>query len=153
MRPVLDWVFIIGSGIGVPLMFAAVAFLRRKPRTPAPAPAPRALSGTAAGFKVQSREELRDVPRRGGHPVSVTIECYSGRISGWVIDRSLRGIGIQTERAVPPGEVVKIRPAEAGPVVAFEKAQVRHCTPSGQEFHIGCEFFRTPGSDFMIHLG
>ena len=151
MRPILDWIFIIGSGVGVPFVFALVALARRRTRKTLTIPPARVSKQTRA--QKPPREEKRELSRRGGHTVGVTIDCYAGQINGWVIDRSVRGIGIGTDVALAPGEIIKVRPASAGPSVAAEKAEVRHCTPKGIEFQIGLEFFRTPGSEFLIHLG
>jgi hypothetical protein len=162
MRPVLDWIFIIGSGVGVPLLFAVVAFLRRKPHavnrsgirhnsghgmTPGP------VAPSAPRMKTQPPTQEREVSRRVGKAVSVTIECFTGKIDGWVVDRSPRGIGIQTKCALTPGDVIKVRPTKAGPFITFEKAEVCDCTPIDDDFHVSCEFVRTPGNDFMILLG
>jgi hypothetical protein len=109
-------------------------------------------------FSHGSFTERRSAIRRGGHPVSVWVSDRTGRaepVSGHVVDRSVRGLGLELDRHVDVerGEILTVRPGKAGDTVPWIQIKVRHVKPISSGCRLGCEFVRVPQGEFLMLFG
>jgi hypothetical protein len=86
--------------------------------------------------------ERRAWHRRWGNPTEIHLFSllWPGHLHGLVVNRSTGGLGIFTDRKVPPGTPLHVRAAEAPSYVPMVQAEARHCRRVGPGFLIGCEF-------------
>jgi hypothetical protein len=87
-----------------------------------------------------SPPERRACRRRPGHPVSVDIlsaDDGEDPASGWVVDRSVGGLGLWADDAEPVGALLRVRASRAaeGALVV-----VKHCQPMRSTWRLGCAF-------------
>jgi len=84
--------------------------------------------------------ERRTCRRRPGHPVSVDIlTAVDGHAPapGWVVDRSVGGLGLWADDAEPVGSLLRVRAngAAEGALVV-----VKHCQATHGSWRLGCQF-------------
>jgi hypothetical protein len=84
--------------------------------------------------------ERRTARRRPGHPISVDILNADGvaePVPGWVVDRSVKGLGLWADDAEPIGALLRVRAAGAaeGALVV-----VKHCHAERSTVRLGCQF-------------
>jgi hypothetical protein len=93
-------------------------------------------------FKVAHENERRSGRRRWGNPTEINMRSYlwKGDLYGLVVNRSTGGLGIYTDKEVPPGTPLRIRAIEAPANIPMARAEVRHCRKIGRGYFLGCEF-------------
>jgi hypothetical protein len=106
--------------------------------------------GDAAPLELQEDREFisvggaerRDGRRRWGNPTAIlmTAPGSADQQHGLVVNRSTGGLGILTDKALSPGELVTIRPVEAPSYIPEAHVQIRHCRNVGKAVLLGCEF-------------
>ena len=93
-------------------------------------------------FRLVGGNERRAGGRRWGNPIEVHLfsDQWEGHLHGLVVNRSTGGLGIFTDKEVPPDTPLQVRAAEAPSYVPVVKLEVRHCLKAGKAFVLGCEF-------------
>ena len=109
-------------------------------------------------FSHGSNHERRQAPRRRGNPVAILLadeEPDSEPVAGYVIDRSLGGLGVELDASVTaePGMVLAVRPRRGAEHVAWTRVVVRSFEKLGSNHRLGCQFTRPPNSQTMLHFG
>ncbi len=84
--------------------------------------------------------ERRTCRRRGGHPIRVDIMAAAENHDpegGWVVDRSIGGLGLWADGAEPVGTLLQVRASGAneGAMVV-----VKHCQAERSSWRLGCQF-------------
>lgn len=99
--------------------------------------------------------DRRRAPRRAGHPIEVTLNDGSGRepLRGMVLDRSIGGLGLLVDVAVPVGATFKVKAAEASKTTACVEVTVRFVRPHGAQHELGCQFHRVPSWNELLQFG
>jgi PilZ domain-containing protein len=109
-------------------------------------------------FSQGSETERRKAPRRRGNPVAILLadeEPDSEPVEGYVIDRSLGGLGVELDDPVnvEPGMVLTVRPRRGAEHTAWTRVVVRSYEKLGANHRLGCQFTRPPNSQTMLHFG
>jgi hypothetical protein len=107
-------------------------------------------------FEVGSRTEKRAAVRRKGSSVEVLIcdeNLSQPPDAGWVLDRSLGGLGLHVERSAPVGTVLKVRPRNAPLVAPWVEVEVRSCKSEDGILQLGCAFRKTPPYSVLLLFG
>jgi hypothetical protein len=108
-------------------------------------------------FEWGSATERRRSLRRTGSPLKVVLDrgCRKGEaLDGWVLDRSVGGLGLYLPFAAPQGAILRVHPALAqGPAPMSVEVQVRHCRPHEQGFFTGCRFVQSLPWNQLLMFG
>ena len=145
---------IIGAGLAVTGLALAVGrrMLASRPVEPVRA----AAAPEHDPFEAGSLSEKRVALRRKGSPVEVLVtdgKQLQEPHSSWVLDRSLGGLGLSSEREVPVGMVLKVRPRNAPPVTPWVDVEVRSCKPDEKGWQLGVAFCKTPPYGVLLLFG
>jgi len=99
--------------------------------------------------------ERRGAPRRSGSSVEVQLLMGQNQdpIPGWVLDRSIGGLGILTDQELPNGAILKVRPKSAGEATPWTDVTVRSCRRDGSRYEVGFQFHRTPNWSVLLQFG
>jgi hypothetical protein len=151
----------VGVGLGIALLAVVVGrILLAEPRAPVPRPLRPPLVKEAAArpdpFIQGSAGERRATLRRGGNPVAVLItdaEAKERPRYGWVLDRSMGGLGLSVDEPCAEGTILSVRAANAPPNIAWVQVEVRSCRPEGASWDLGCRFLRTPSWGVLLLFG
>lgn len=108
-----------------------------------------------ADFLQGVTKERRAAPRRKGNTVEVQLSGGEDQpvLKGWVLDRSVGGLCLLVDQAVPESTVLKVRPRSTGDAVPWTEVTVRMCRPEGTQFELGCQFHRTPNWNLLLQFG
>jgi hypothetical protein len=103
-------------------------------------PAVQHAEGVDTSIDLAALPERRTCRRRPGHPISVdilTADDVLGPAHGWVVDRSLGGLGLWADDAEPVGALLRVRASGAaeGALVV-----VKHCQAQRSSWRLGCQF-------------
>jgi hypothetical protein len=152
---------VIGVLAGLVAFYVGSLVLGKR-RRPVPWQSPD-LSGTAAAtglstdpFLQGSTLERRTSIRRKGNAIAVLIsdaEVTTEPYSGWVVDRSMGGLGITVPRPVAPGTILSVRTTNAPTTCPWVQVEVRSCREVQREFELGCQFVRTPPWSVLLLFG
>jgi hypothetical protein len=145
-------VFLVTVGIGY--------YLLNRPRQPVRVPAassrfvqlppPVADPFLSGGFG-----EKRGSLRRQGAVVRVDVaDADLNELEhGWVVDRSLGGLGLSLSKPLVPGTTLRVRPQTAEDVAGWVEVTVRNCFPQNERWKVGCQFERTPPWNILLLFG
>jgi len=143
----------VGPPVGL-LMAGSLWLLgRRWLQRPVPVPRPRPLHNS---FSLEGLPERRAYPRRKGVPVAILVSDADGLatpIPGWVIDRSLGGLGLTLPGAVLVGTTLSIRPAGGSRSVPWVALEVKHCRQEGERWIVGGRFLSMPPWSVLVLFG
>lgn len=92
------------------------------------------------------RPERRSAIRRSGNLVSILLsrdQTQEKTSSGWVLDRSLGGLGLLVDVPAQTGDVLLVRPTTS-PDSPWVPVEVRYCQPLGSSWRLGCRFVGQP---------
>ncbi|MCI0455652.1 MAG: PilZ domain-containing protein [Gemmataceae bacterium] len=146
---------LIGIGAGL-VAVLAVHFLIRGGQ-PVEPPPPEQPQGDHDPFVQGSASEQRSSHRRTGNPVEILIRQPDSRskpVRGWVLDRSLHGLGLaMAEQRFGPGSVLEVRPANAPAVAPWVEVEVQNSRQRDGQWHLGCKFVRTPPWALLLMFG
>jgi hypothetical protein len=146
---------LIGMGVGICALSACklVSAGRKKHACKKPA---QPIERERDPFTEGSPSELRKSYRRQGNPTEVYIALpdQKNRSSkGWVIDRSMGGLGIQASDEVKPGTQLAVLPVNAPPLTPWVDIQVRTCREIPEGHELGCQFLKTPNWSVLLMFG
>jgi hypothetical protein len=142
------WVVLVMGGL-----VCALAWLfgrRLLVREPAPAAEPE----QPVGLTYRGTNERRSAPRRSGSQVDVELRTDPKKASfrGCVLDRSVGGLGVLADQALPQGSFVMIRPKD-GDETTWVTGTVRSCRKEGERYELGLMFHSTPNWSIMLQFG
>lgn len=140
---------------------ARPAQLPKKPLTnvfpppPAPVAPPVGPKGKEDPFEKGSFGERRVALRRSGAMVKVAVadEHLEAQVPGWVVDRSMGGLGVLLEKPLPSGALLNVRPWDGGAMAPWVQVTVRSCVPEEGRWKAGCQFVKTPPWSVMLLFG
>ncbi len=72
---------------------------------------------------------------------------------GWVLDRSMGGIGIQSAKQIEPGTLLAVLPVNAPEMTPWVDIEVRTCRENSGGYELGCQFIRTPNWSVLLMFG
>jgi hypothetical protein len=130
----------------------ALQALRESARPPQPGRG-ELSSAPSPGSRLVNR---RSSPRRQGASVAVLIfrpNDPSEKIAGCVLGRSLGGLSLSTSRPFLAGTVLQLYPTHASPGLCCVRVRVKHCSPLGKEWRLGCQFMGTATSEDLLLFG
>jgi hypothetical protein len=149
----------------VGLVAASLAFVVGRRFVAGRAVPPSAPGGEAAGagapagptdvFLHGSATDRRSAPRRKGNSVDILLapKPEAEPIRGWVVDRSVGGLCLQTEKPVPQGSVMQVRPRSAPDSTPWTAVEIKSCRPDSGEWEVGCRFVKTPQWNVLLLFG
>ena len=142
----------VGVAAGAGVLSAVQYFLRhRRP----PEPPPASLDNTDP-FVDGSASEQRIAFRRKGNAIDVVMNhpAVGGRhIEGVVIDRSVGGLCLLVDRALPVETNMTIRPLNASQIVPWTEVTVKSCRESDVGYEVGCQFVKIPPWPVLMLFG
>jgi hypothetical protein len=148
---------ISGALVAAGTAFVLSRFLFTKPAAPASAPPPAEKPPCEFDpFVEGSASEQRNALRRGGSPVKVLIgnpEQGGKGQDGWVVDRSVGGLGLAVSDAIAEGSLLEVRAANAPPGTPWVEIQVKTCRQCKNGWELGCQFIKTPPWAVMLLFG
>ena len=136
--------------------------LFHKPAPPAPTPTPPLqpvwkTSQEYDPFTQGSATEQRRAHRRAGNPVEVFVAVGEATTTpstrGWVVDRSVGGLGLNVSEEFKPGTHLQLLPVNAVGVTPWTEVEVKSCRPMKGGFEIGCQFVRQPQWSVLLLFG
>ena len=107
-------------------------------------------------FVQGSPTEQRKAHRRGGNPVEVFValgEETSPSRRGWVVDRSVGGLGITVGEEIKPGTHLQLLPVNAAGITPWTEVEVKSCRTVKNGFELGCQFVRQPQWSVLLLFG
>jgi len=142
----------IGAGAFGLAFWAGRRFLAARPARAGAGATDAALAEAYVGVTRDRRAAPR---RRVGRPVEVLLDDGSGAeaANGWVVDRSLGGVGLVADAPVAVGAVLKVRARAATEATPWVEVTVRTCKRDGTQYELGCQFRRTPDWSVLLQFG
>jgi hypothetical protein len=159
---ILTWVVpVIGVvAAGLTFLVGRAISKGRKTRTGGESPGGAGSSvrggGASDPFIFGSNSERRSGARREGNTVEVILADRDERaapLQGWVVDRSVGGLGLRTEVPLPVGAVFSVRPRSASAIVPWTEVEVKSCRQHAATWEVGCQFVRTPPWSVLLLFG
>lgn len=103
-----------------------------------------------------ARVERRRSPRRKGAVIAVLLaesQKTTTPETGYIMDRSLEGLCVQTATPRIAGSLLLVRPLAAPPGTPWLEIQVCSCRPGPEGWLLGCRFLRVPPADVRLLFG
>ena len=153
-QPQIWAIFIAGAGVGVFSLLFCSRLAQRPVKRPDAGPEPNVPGHDL--FKEGSPQEQRCAARRKGRNIGVDFASRDeneGNWTGYVLDRSLVGLRLASERKVEIGTIVKVRVSEHAQFMPWLDIEVKRCgqMPSGWE--LGCQFVHPPTYNLLLAFG
>ena len=107
-------------------------------------------------FAAGSNNERRQSFRRKGSTVTVLIaeqHQTGGTKQGWVLDRSVGGLGLFSEKPKEVGTLLRVRPENGPTTTPFIEVEVKSCTPFEDGWKLNCAFVQTPPYSVLLLFG
>jgi hypothetical protein len=101
-------------------------------------------------------KERRSTPRRRGvrAPVLFVRPQNPGEVfEGEVLDRSSGGLNLSVPQPFSPGALLQLCLAPAPEGLRWVPVQVRHCSPEGRRWRLGCQFLGALPTDLPLLFG
>jgi hypothetical protein len=127
--------------------------LLRKPHRPPPA---KPEASQPDPFDFGSHTEKRSSLRRPGKPIKVFLsdaEAKAKPTPGWVIDRSMGGLGLSVRQAVAEHTILSVRTVDAPSSTPWVQIEIVRCENQGDSWELGCRFVRTPSFAVLMLFG
>ncbi len=87
--------------------------------------------------------ERRSAPRFSVRQLKVLLldpKSQAEPFEGWLLNRSLGGLGLSVPRQVEAGNIISVRPADGGEVTPWVRVEVRYCRLERGRWTLGCKF-------------
>jgi hypothetical protein len=164
----LDWLFTEELYLGIAagavvttlaFMFGSQLFGQKAPgteSTPGKSTEKESVPTKVDPFAAGGASERRNAMRRKGSSISLQITDPKGKYpttEGWVLDRSVTGLGVIVDRPVDAGTILRVKPENAPPLTPLLDIEVRSCKPYETDFHLGCVFVKTPPYSVLMLFG
>jgi hypothetical protein len=105
---------------------------------------------------VYSGAENRKSFRRQGNPVEVLVvnqRSNAPAFKGYVIDRSVGGLGLLLQSPLEKGTQLTVWPVNAPHTAPWVEIIVRGCRQLDSGWEIGCQFVKTPPWSILLMFG
>jgi hypothetical protein len=119
-------------------------------------PKPKACKPQLDPFDYGSATERRSSLRRSGKMIKVLIsdaEATATPVKGWVMDRSMGGLGLSVQKPVPENTILSVRTVDAPENTPWVQVKVKRCTADEERWEIGCQYVRTPSWSILLLFG
>jgi hypothetical protein len=122
---------------------------KRRRSVPATAPARDPLEH-ACGFG-----NRRQLFRSYGTPLKVVVANadLEEMATGWVVDRSSGGLGIELDLPLPAGTILNLRPENSPGMRVWVEGMVRNCRDLMDCWKVGCQFRQKPPAGVLRLFG
>ena len=112
----------------------------------------RSAKSLLFGSAMDRRESLR---RRGQRVKVQLTDAAAEELLGtaWIVDRSTGGLGLLSEKALPIGRVICVRPVHATSRMPWVEVEVKSCRAEGTDWEVGCRFIRRPSWNMLLLFG
>jgi hypothetical protein len=129
--------------------------LARQARVPEQSASRQEANAEIDVFLHGSNSDRRTAPRRKGSSVEVLLSRGPDQplIHGWVVNRSVKGLGLMVEESIPEGTTMDVRPRSAPEMTPWITIEVRRCHPQGSQWQLGCAFVRIPQYNLLLLFG
>lgn len=120
------------------------------------APSTLAKPGKFDPFDCGSAQEKRIAPRRRGASVSLAITRNHSSdlpLEGYVLDRSLGGLGVASPEAFESGAVLNVQVQNGNAANPWVALRVKNCRAQGRSWKLGCQFVGQPRADVLMLFG
>jgi hypothetical protein len=98
--------------------------------------------------------ERRATPRRKGNPVPVHIRNGDNAPSrGWVVDRSLGGLRVMVDEALPPNTMLDVRPVKVHEDFPWVQVRVKNCYAERKSWNLNCQFVERVSGPVLQQFG
>lgn len=107
-------------------------------------------------FALGGQTERRVAHRRRGSSVGVMIadpEQKQPEREGWVLDRSLGGLGLFSDVEMAAGTLIRVKPEHAPALTPWTDVEVKECKPHETGYHLCCAFVKTPPYSILLLFG
>jgi PilZ domain len=111
---------------------------------------------TSDPFVHGSGSEQRKAFRRVGNPIEVSVVNVTSQgpqLKGYVVNRSVGGLGLQMENSFDVLTELRIRPINAPPIAPWVEVVVRNVHKADRGFEIGCQFVKIPPWPVLMLFG
>ena len=126
---------------------------------PRPKPVAKDVPVDEAGhdpFALGGKTERRGAHRRKGSCVGVLMvdaDQKGAKREGWVLDRSLGGLGLYSECQEEPGTTMRVLPENAPPMTPWIDVEVKECKPYETGYQLNCAFLKAPPYAVLLLFG
>ncbi len=139
------------AGVGVLVVSLVFVLARTLGQRKPPEPAPPAPPPTPPPDPEEARgADRREYPRRRGSPAPVLIKDAKDQYHGWILDRSSKGMRLETTIPFAPGTILQVSPLNAPRPAPWVEVEVRYCRQQGKEVHLGCQFTKIPTWNILL---
>jgi hypothetical protein len=147
----LWWIVGMGAIFSTLAFVVGARFLTRQPVKAEPQPG-------AVGDPIANAadKERRVAFRRKGSSVAVQIGELNQPESphaGWVMDRSVSGLGLWSEKKETIGTQLKVRPTHGPEMTPWVEIEVCSCKEYEGGWQLGCAFVKTPPYSVLLLFG
>ncbi|HEV3115959.1 MAG TPA: hypothetical protein VGY58_02820 [Gemmataceae bacterium] len=128
----------------------------RKPKMAERIPEPKPDVAVPDPFVGGGVHEKRCAFRRGGRLTKVLVSDVTATAPpsiGWVLDRSVSGLGLLLDQAIPEHTILSVRTTDAPDDTPWVQVQVKRCIAKEQQWEIGSTFVRTPAWSVLLLFG
>jgi hypothetical protein len=142
-------VLLLGAGLSVAIAILTLGLLAARQRADRFLPVPDHPAAPESGLRTR-----RFKIRRHGTLVQILVRVDGEEASGWVVDRSSGGLGLQLPCAVTTNAVVPVRAVAAPEETPWVEMRVRQCRQLRRtHWAVGCEFVETPPWSILLLFG
>lgn len=141
------------AGFGV---VGAIHFLIRPRKSLRPPQPKKDAAAVPDPFVHGSSGELRKSFRREGNPVEVLIvnqQTKAPPFKGYVINRSVGGLGLLTEEMLEEGTQLSVKTTNATQMTPWIEVVVRSRREVTPGWEVGCQFLKTPPWSVLLMFG
>lgn len=162
----LDVSWLVGLAVFLGIVsISALLTRRRRPKGPLLQAAAPLVYGYGRGAAkgqamtdaapMRGHSDRRVSLRRTGAVVQVAVADArkEGIEPGWVVDRSMGGLGLHLNGPLQPGTILNVRPWDAGAMAPWVEVTVRNCWKEDDSWKVGCQFARTPPWSVLLLFG
>ncbi len=97
--------------------------------------------------------ERRSSPRHKVRQVKVLLSdatAQAAPFEGWLLNRSLGGLGLSVPRSVDAGTILSVRQALGNEVTPWVRVEVRYCRMERGRWTLGCKFVEHLPSNSLV---
>ena len=108
------------------------------------------------GWEFENPAQKRKSARRVGNPIKihVALEGHTANAtSGYVLDRSMGGLGLSLDDGFEAGTKLVVRPAGVIEMTPWYEVEVVRCQQTGEGWQVSCRFIRTPPYSILLLFG
>jgi hypothetical protein len=150
------WIIPLAGLLSAAAILLVGRFWFRKPGVVEQIPESKPEVAVPDPFLNGSMYEKRYAFRRTGRPIKVLISDADAQTPpwvGWVLDRSVHGLGLLVDQAVPEKTILSVRTPDAPADTPWVQVEVKRCTPKDEKWEIGSSFVRTPAWSVLLLFG